>query len=73
MIKIHKPLYNKRDGVFGTHRLIHFLSRITDFSVKLEFTEEGLMTKIAFALEPEGKKMGLENIISGAKTGSVSN
>ncbi len=39
--------------------LIDFLNRMNDFSVEFRFTEEGIMTKIAFELEPKnqgGKK-----------------
>ncbi|MHC4482600.1 MAG: coiled-coil domain-containing protein [Planctomycetota bacterium] len=31
--------------------LLKFIGRMTDFSVKLQFTEEGIMTKVAFDLE----------------------
>ena len=33
--------------------LLDFIGRITDFSVEFKFTEEGIMTKLAFELEPE--------------------
>ncbi len=35
--------------------LLEFINRMTDFSVRLRFTEEGLMTKVAFELEREKK------------------
>ncbi len=33
--------------------LLDFIGRIIDFSVDFKFTEEGIMTKVAFELEPE--------------------
>ncbi|MCP4256910.1 MAG: hypothetical protein GY774_05195 [Planctomycetes bacterium] len=33
--------------------LLDFIGRIIDFSVQFKFTEEGIMTKLAFELEPE--------------------
>jgi hypothetical protein len=39
--------------------LLEFIDRMTDFSLNFRFTKEGIMTKIAFNLEPEppaGKK-----------------
>jgi hypothetical protein len=33
--------------------LLDFIERIIDFSVAFKFTEEGIMTKVAFELEPE--------------------
>jgi hypothetical protein len=33
--------------------LIDFLNRMNDFSVSFGFTEEGIMTNIAFDLEPK--------------------
>lgn len=33
--------------------LLDFLGRMIDFSVEFKFTEEGIMTKLAFELEPE--------------------
>ena len=35
--------------------LVSFINRITDFFVRLRFTEEGIMTKVAFELEPVKK------------------
>ncbi|MHC4085455.1 MAG: hypothetical protein ACYSU3_13985, partial [Planctomycetota bacterium] len=35
--------------------LLDFISRMTDFSVRLRFTEEGIMTKVAFELERKKK------------------
>jgi hypothetical protein len=33
--------------------LLDFIGRIIDFSVEFKFTEEGIMTKLAFELDPE--------------------
>jgi hypothetical protein len=33
--------------------LFNFINRMIDFSVQFKFTEEGIMTKLAFELEPE--------------------
>ncbi len=33
--------------------LLEFLDRMNDFSVNFRFTEEGIMTKVAFDLEPK--------------------
>ncbi|MHC4244615.1 MAG: hypothetical protein ACYSU4_19575, partial [Planctomycetota bacterium] len=33
--------------------LLDFIGRMIDFSVEFKFTEEGIMTKVAFELEPE--------------------
>jgi len=33
--------------------LLDFIGRMIDFSVEFKFTEEGIMTKLAFDLEPE--------------------
>jgi hypothetical protein len=33
--------------------LLDFIARMTDFSVRLTFTEDGLMTRVAFRLEPQ--------------------
>jgi len=33
--------------------LMDFIGRMTDFSVEFKFTQEGIMTKLAFELEPE--------------------
>lgn len=33
--------------------LLDFIGRMTDFSVEFEFTEEGIMTELAFELEPQ--------------------
>jgi len=35
--------------------LLDFINRMTDFSVRLRFTEEGIMTKVAFELERKKK------------------
>jgi hypothetical protein len=35
--------------------LLDFINRMTDFSVRLRFTEEGIMTKVAFELEQKKK------------------
>jgi len=35
--------------------LLNFISRMTDFSVRFRFTEEGIMTKVAFELESKKK------------------
>jgi len=35
--------------------LLDFISRMTDFSVRFRFTEEGIMTKVAFELESKKK------------------
>ena len=35
--------------------LLDFIGRLTDLSVRLRFTEEGIMTKVAFELKPKKK------------------
>jgi hypothetical protein len=35
--------------------LLDFIGRMTDFAVRFRFTEEGIMTKVAFELEPKKK------------------
>ena len=40
-------------GVNENEGLIDFLNRMNDFSVDFRFTEEGIMTRIAFDLEPK--------------------
>jgi hypothetical protein len=35
--------------------LVNFIGRMTDFSVKFQFTKEGIMTKVPFELEPQKK------------------
>ncbi|MHC4791887.1 MAG: hypothetical protein ACYS8Y_10715, partial [Planctomycetota bacterium] len=43
----------KYDNVNENEGLIDFLNRMNDFSVSFRFTEEGIMTNIAFDLEPK--------------------
>ena len=42
--------------VLENEEFLNFLSRMTDFSVCLRFTDEGIMTKVAFDLENKDRK-----------------
>lgn len=51
---VHGDYYHPRQNAVasGQEPLIQFLKRLQDLSVSLRFTDEGIMTKVAFDLKP---------------------
>jgi len=54
---LHGDLAHARQPVepTGKEEIVPLLRRLRDFSVAFRFTDEGIMTKVAFDLEPAGK------------------